>query len=114
MQLNPSQIAQQLTTLDAWALDASTGKIFKVLNFDCFASALAFFSQLGALAQAQDHHPEVYSSYTHMKVQLWTHDVHGLSQKDFDLARAMDTLIQDAFASRCVTNLPPLDPRPSQ
>lgn len=114
MRLSHAQIMQQLPELNAWALDETTGKIYQTLQFDCFASALAFFAQLGALAEAQDHHPEVYSSYTHMKVQLCTHDVGGLSQKDFDLAKAMDALISDAFANHCKVILPtrhqPLSP----
>jgi 4a-hydroxytetrahydrobiopterin dehydratase len=50
------------------------------------------FNQIAQLAQAQDHHPEVLSSYTQLQVRLWTHDVGGLTDKDFKLAHSIDDI----------------------
>jgi len=45
-------------------------------------------------AENPDHHPEWFNVYYKVSIQLTTHDVSGISQKDFDLAGKME-----AFAS---------------
>ena len=41
-------------------------------------------------AEVMDHHPEWFNVYNKVDVTLTTHDADGLSQKDIDLARAME------------------------
>ncbi len=37
-----------------------------------------------------DHHPEWFNVYNKLEVTLATHDAGGVTQKDIDLAMAMD------------------------
>ena len=48
-------------------------------------------SSAALIAQQMDHHPEWFNVYGRVDVRLTTHDAGGLTQKDIDLARAMDT-----------------------
>ncbi len=94
--LQPAQVQLAMTTLTGWALDTHaqhhTPCLSKSWTLPSFEAAVARFNQIAQLAQVQDHHPEVLSSYTQLQVRIWTHDVAGLTNKDFALARAIDQL----------------------
>lgn len=101
--LNTQQIENGLRQLQGWKWDRGHGSIAKTWVFDRFTTAAEFFAQLAVLAEQQDHHPEVTSAYTRMQVRLWTHDVHGISSRDFALALALDALVAAAFSNRLRT-----------
>jgi 4a-hydroxytetrahydrobiopterin dehydratase len=58
----------------------------KEFLFKDFVTALSFTNKLGALAEAEGHHPDIYLSYGKVVVQIWTHKINGLSESDFILA----------------------------
>lgn len=60
--------------------------------FDDFAQALKFTNQVGALAEHEGHHPDIFLSYGKVKIQLWTHKIDGLSEADFIFAAKCDEL----------------------
>jgi 4a-hydroxytetrahydrobiopterin dehydratase len=101
-QLNLTDAQHALTSLTGWSLDtdaqhkpAYLHKSWKLPSFD---AAVARFNQIAQLAKDQDHHPEVLSSYTHLQVRVWTHDVAGLTDKDFKLAHSIDVLFSQTHA----------------
>jgi 4a-hydroxytetrahydrobiopterin dehydratase len=57
-----------------------------------FASGLALVNRIGALAEAQDHHPDLLLGWGRVEITLWTHSVGGLSHNDFILAAHIDRL----------------------
>ncbi len=62
-------------------------------TFPDFAAALAFTNEVGALAEAEDHHPEITLTWGKVTVRVWTHTVGGVSPNDFILAARIDTLV---------------------
>ena len=64
--------------------------------FPDFAAALAFTNEVGALAEAEDHHPEITLTWGKVQVRVWTHTVGGVSPNDFILAARIDTLVREA------------------
>lgn len=54
----------------------------RTFNFDNWSSALAFVNRVGALADAQDHHPLVQLSWGRVTLFCWSHDIKGLSSRD--------------------------------
>ncbi len=58
-------------------------KKFKLKNF---AEALAFTNQVGAIAEAQNHHPDIYLAWGKVEITIWTHKIDGLTESDFVLA----------------------------
>ena len=70
-------------------------KLSKTFKFKDFQHAFGFMTMSAIYAEKQDHHPEWFNVYSTVKIQLTTHDVSGISHKDFDLAKQME-----AFASR--------------
>ena len=92
MKIAPQDIPAQLQQLHAWTFDDATQSIGKAWTFANFDAAVDFFNQVCALAKAHDHHPEMVSCYTQLRVRLWTHDASGLTAKDINLAKAIDQL----------------------
>jgi 4a-hydroxytetrahydrobiopterin dehydratase len=92
MKLNATQIQARMHQLTGWTLEAGEAALTKTWTLPSFDAAVVLFNQIAQLAKAQDHHPEVLSSYTRLQVRLWTHDAAGLTDKDFQLAHSMDAL----------------------
>jgi 4a-hydroxytetrahydrobiopterin dehydratase len=75
-----------------WAAVPGRDAIRKVLKFRNFSEAWGFMSRAALVAEKLNHHPEWRNVYNTVDITLTTHDCHGLSQLDIDLARAIDRL----------------------
>jgi 4a-hydroxytetrahydrobiopterin dehydratase len=64
-------------------------RTFKLKNF---AEALSFTDQIGAIAEAEDHHPLIVTEWGKVTVQWWTHKIRGLHNNDFIMAAKTDSL----------------------
>ena len=58
----------------------------RTFELDSFLDALDFVNRLGALAEAEDHHPDITISYRKVTVRWWTHTANGITDRDRDLA----------------------------
>jgi 4a-hydroxytetrahydrobiopterin dehydratase len=67
-------------------------QIEKDYAFKDFAQALAFTNKIGALAEKENHHPDIALSWGKVHITLWTHSVGGLSEKDFAFAGKCDVI----------------------
>ena len=67
----------------------------KEYRFPNFREALAFTNKVGAIAEQEGHHPDIFLSYGKVKLCLWTHKIKGLSENDFILAKKCDTIPLD-------------------
>ncbi|MEP7035454.1 MAG: 4a-hydroxytetrahydrobiopterin dehydratase [Actinomycetota bacterium] len=52
-----------------------------------FATGLALVNTIGKAAEAANHHPDITLTYTDVIVALSSHDVHGITDRDIELAR---------------------------
>ncbi|EGD81600.1 transcriptional coactivator/pterin dehydratase [Salpingoeca rosetta] len=75
-----------------WKLQKDRDAIEKSFNFKDFSEAWAFMSRVALKAEELCHHPEWFNVYNRLDVTLSTHDVSGLSAKDFTMAEFMDSL----------------------
>jgi 4a-hydroxytetrahydrobiopterin dehydratase len=64
----------------------------KEFRFPDFMSGLGFVNRVGALAEEQGHHPDVFLAWGRVRIQLWTHKIKGLHENDFILAGKIDAL----------------------
>lgn len=100
--LNETDRKAQLPPLaeTGWAAVPGRDAIRKVWKFRNFSQAWGFMSRAALAAEKLNHHPEWRNVYNVVDVTLTTHDCHGISQLDIDLARAMDKLAPDAEIQR--------------
>lgn len=82
--LGLDQVLAQLNELTDWQY--VNGKICLRAKFSGYAQTLAFVNQVARIADEQDHHPGIEFGYGHAVVWLDTHDVNGISIKDFIVA----------------------------
>ena len=62
----------------------------KSYKFPDFVQALAFVNRVGAVAEAQGHHPDIALGWGKVTVTIWTHKIEGLTESDFILAAKAD------------------------
>ncbi len=76
---------------NGWTV-AEGRRLEKEFKFKDFRQALAFTNRVGALAEEQNHHPDILLSWGKAGITLWTHAVGGLSENDFVLAAKIEGL----------------------
>lgn len=62
----------------------------KDYRFPDFAQALAFVNRVGAIAEAEGHHPDLLLAWGRVRISIWTHSIDGLTESDFVLAAKCD------------------------
>lgn len=81
---NPMSIQAFLADNPSWTLvDDSLRRTF---SFKDFRAALGWVVQVGCLAEAADHHPDLDIRWNRVTVVLSTHSAGGINQKDLVLA----------------------------
>jgi 4a-hydroxytetrahydrobiopterin dehydratase len=67
-------------------------QLAKEFRFKDFLGAVDFVNRLTPVAEAAGHHPDLLVGWGRVRVQSWTHDAGGLTDKDYELARAIEAL----------------------
>lgn len=88
MRLTDAEIDAALSGLPGWTR-AGDG-IERSYRFADFTRAFAWMTRAALLAEKADHHPEWSNVYNKVEVRLTTHDAGGITEKDIDLATAID------------------------
>ena len=89
-----AEIAELHPQILEWELLEEGGikRLRRVFAFDDFAQALAFTGEVGALAEAEGHHPALLTEWGRTTVTWWTHKIRGLHRNDFIMAAKTDEL----------------------
>ena len=85
---------QNLERVEGWKLSGTAiERTFALKNFD---DALAFFNKVAAVANAEDHHPDMsIVQWKKVRLSLTTHAAHGLTKNDFIVAAKIDALARN-------------------
>lgn len=83
-----------------WGAVPDRDAIRKIWKFKSFIEAWGFMSRAALIAEKLNHHPEWSNVYNVVDVTLTTHDCHGLSSLDMELAAKMDRLAPEATIQR--------------
>jgi len=86
--LSDLEIRRALGTLQGWSRKGDT--LNKTYSFARFADGIHFVQQVAELADGMNHHPDIDVRYTNITFSLSTHDAGGITQKDLDLAQAIE------------------------
>lgn len=68
-------------------------KLVKEFVFPDFREAWFFMSRVAELAEKHNHHPNWSNSYNRVRIELTTHDQGGITDKDYELAKAIDGIL---------------------
>ena len=66
--------------------------LHREFRFPDFKNALEFVNRVGALAEEQGHHPDIFLAWGKVEITLWTHSIDGLTESDFIMAAKIDRL----------------------
>ena len=61
-------------------------------KFDDFSGPVEFVNSLTPIANEMNHHPDIFISWGLARVSLISHSEHGITEKDFELAKKLDGL----------------------
>ncbi len=92
-QLSDAERAEALDALPDWDYDDGRDAISRTIVFTDFAEAFGFMTQVALIAERADHHPEWTNVWNRVEITLTTHDAGGLSERDIDLATAIDSIL---------------------
>lgn len=88
--LSGDQARGLLGEVPEWSL--KEGFIEREFKFRDFKDAMAFVNAVAAVADSEDHHPDILVSYNRVRLTLTTHKTGGLTRNDFILASRIDRL----------------------
>lgn len=91
--LTAEEIGQYIAHTPEWEVtDEDVAKIVRTFKFKDFKQAMIFVNAIAALAEEENHHPNIAIAYSKVTLTLWTHAIDGLSDNDFILAAKIDRL----------------------
>jgi 4a-hydroxytetrahydrobiopterin dehydratase len=88
--LGPAEVEAALGAPDGPRWELMGGKLVKVVKCASFPGALEFVGEVGRLAEAANHHPDIDIRWNTVTLRLTTHSEGGLTSKDLDLAARID------------------------
>ncbi len=93
--IDPMEIQDAKAMLDRvqnWRLVEGGKKLYRKFTFNNFKQAQAFVNQVGDVAEAEQHHPDIHFGWGYAEIEIQTHAIGGLHENDFILAAKIDEL----------------------
>ncbi len=84
-------IKTALKDLPGW--EYTDGALMTILEFADFKEAFTAMGRIAFECEAQQHHPDWTNVYNQLEIRLRTHDADGVTEKDFHLARTIESLV---------------------
>lgn len=86
--LTDAQVRDRLSRLPGWRFEQ--GMIRRTFRTDGWPTTLMLVNAIGFVAEAADHHPDLTVRWGTVDVAFTTHSAHGITEKDFELARLVE------------------------
>ncbi len=90
-----SEIHKYQKKVDGWDIKKNEQNIFlleKNFKFKNFLESENFVQNVGKIAEAEDHHPDIHFGWGYAIINITTHAIEGLSENDFILAAKIDDI----------------------
>ena len=91
MPLKGEALAVRARELPGWEV-VDEHHLHKAFEFPDFKKALDFVNCVGAIAEEQNHHPDISLGWGKAEITTYSHDADGLTDRDFILAAAIDRI----------------------
>jgi 4a-hydroxytetrahydrobiopterin dehydratase len=73
--------------------DRRADRLHREFVFGNFREAFGFMAQVALLAEKADHHPDWSNSWNRVVIDLTSHDVGEVTERDVALAEAINDLV---------------------
>ncbi len=90
--MKTEEINEKLNSLTDWSYDLNSKSLVKVFPFKTYSKNIQFVNAVAWIANKMNHHPDLEVTFNKCVVKITTHDVGGISEKDFELADAIEAL----------------------
>jgi 4a-hydroxytetrahydrobiopterin dehydratase len=90
-----SEIHKYLKKINGWYVKKNKDEVYfleKNFKFKNFSESQKFVNNLGNIAEAEGHHPDVMFGWGYAKIKIFTHKIKGLAESDFILAAKIDKI----------------------
>ncbi|MFA6147023.1 MAG: 4a-hydroxytetrahydrobiopterin dehydratase [bacterium] len=91
--LGAEEAGRLVAQVPGWTLEAEAKGIRREFKFRSFAEAMKFARQVGELAEAYGHHPDLSIGWGYCTVRFRTHSIKGLHENDFIMAAKVSRLL---------------------
>lgn len=91
--MTPDEAKPYLEAVVDWKTADEAKSIQKEFLFLDFKTALDFVNKVGAIAEAEGHHPDLQLAWGKVEVELSTHAIGGLSVNDFIMAAKINKIL---------------------
>ncbi len=88
--LEPKAVQTKLAAHPGWSYDGAA--LIRTFDRGDFKGSVAFINAVADIANRLDHHPDLALSWNEVVVRTSSHDVDGISARDFALISAIDAL----------------------
>ena len=88
--LTDAEISAALAALPGWSVQ--NAKLHREYQFADFPHAFGFMATAAPQIEKMNHHPEWFNVYSRVVVDLTTHDAGGITQRDVDLAKLLESI----------------------
>lgn len=90
--LSEEEAGNLLTQAPEWELIEHATKIRRTFEHPTFMAALDFATEVGELAEVENHHPDICFGWGYCTVTFYTHKIGGLHMNDFIMAAKVNEL----------------------
>jgi 4a-hydroxytetrahydrobiopterin dehydratase len=89
---SPENATRRLRKHPGWVVERT--RIYRDFRLPSFVDAMAMVNRVAAIAEAQQHHPNILlHDWCFVRLELYTHSENAVSEKDVDLALAIDAAL---------------------
>ena len=88
MAFSEEEVRRRLPELDGWEFDGK--QLTRLFVLPTFMDAIRFVGRIAEAAERAQHHPDIDIRYDTLRLHLMTHSEHGITDKDFALAKEIN------------------------
>lgn len=90
--LSPEALEKALSALPGWTVQ--DGKLVREIATRNWKETLFVVNGIAALAEGENHHPDLHVFYRSVRIELWTHETGSLTERDLNLAQKVERWLQ--------------------
>lgn len=87
------EIRKLIAELPEWELSSDGGTITRYIEYKNYRDALEALVKISAIAEKEQHHPDLGIGWGYLDISLTTHAVDGLTKNDFISAAKYDDVV---------------------